>query len=146
MPLFLHSLTFVYYFLTFQRQFFTSQEVVGGNRSPHQPKSQLFGEMEKKAGWRKKQNLLKVIVLRCQVSAPQRGERIPPIVLPQTGTGSPGRPAAPPCILGPLSDLVCFVWDIPAGNTTQSGAGSQPPLSWSPRAFPRSRPPICVSR
>lgn len=55
-----------------------------------------------KKGWaRKKQNFLKVIVFRCQVSAPRRGDHIPPIVLPQTGPGTPGRPAAPPCVLGP---------------------------------------------
>lgn len=66
---------------------------------------------------------------------------MPPIVPPQTGTGpqDSSRPAQHP---GALPGLVCFVWDVPAGNTTQSGAFSQPPPSQSFQAFPPSCLPI----
>lgn len=54
---------------------------------------------------------------------------------PRTSSHPALRPGAP-------NDLVGFVWDIPAGNTTQSGACSQPPPSRSLSAFPRSQPPV----
>lgn len=98
MPLFLHSLTFVHCFLTLQIQSFTAK---GGTAHPPAPGTIVWEDGNKIVGLRKKQNLSKVIVFRCQVSAPQRGDRIPLIVLLQTGTRTPGRPATPPCILGP---------------------------------------------
>ena len=71
MPLFLHSLTFVHCSLTLQTQSFTSWGVGGGEGdSLPSPTNNCLGRGKKRPQLRKKQNLLKVIVLRCQVSAP----------------------------------------------------------------------------